>query len=309
MIDRTLGEVIEVETSLSADLWPVFADANQLESSLLNLVVNARDAMPQGGKLLIETANVKANDPGNGSEIAEGVVLSVADTGGGIPTDTLERVFEPFFTTKETGKGSGLGLSMVHGFVSQSGGSIRITSAVGAGTTVKLYLPRAAEGARAEPVRRAEQGEPGQPLSRAHAGETILIVEDNENVRKYAVAALEELGYTVLTARDGISALRTLESLSPHGIDLLFTDIVLPGGMTGRALADEAARLRPGLPVLCTTGYSHDVTLFRERTDRSTPLILKPYDVQTLARKVRELLDARRQGAAVIPFPGVGPAV
>jgi signal transduction histidine kinase/ActR/RegA family two-component response regulator len=312
MIGRTLGETIEVETILSPALWPTFADVSQLETSLLNLVVNARDAMPRGGKLVMRTANVEVDAAsGTRAELTPGdyVLLCVCDTGIGIAPEVLDRVYEPFFTTKETGKGSGLGLSMVHGFVTQSGGHIRISSEIARGTTVALYLPRLMETVHAGAKWRPRQGAETMPLPRARPDETILVVEDNEDVRQYAVSVMAELGYEVLQAADGPSALRLLDTTPAFAIDLLFTDIVLPGGMSGRSLAEEALRLRPDLAVLFTTGYSRDAELHRTGLGANMHLITKPYNLDGLAAKIRAALDARptveetrRPGGKIIPF-------
>ena len=293
MIGRMLGETIEVKAMLAPDAGPIFADANQLESALLNLVVNARDAMRDGGRLTIETANVRLDETALAvaERIAAGdyVMLGVSDTGAGIASEFLDKVFEPFFTTKETGKGSGLGLSMVYGFVKQSGGHVRIYSEVGLGTTVKIYLPRlsASLTAPAPPPLAREEA----PLVRARPGETILLVEDNDGVRRYGVGALEDLGYRVLAASDGAAALRLLDGAADR-IDLLFTDMVLPGGMRGRAVADAARVRRPHLPVLFTTGYAAGAVLNGAEAEANVELLGKPYTLDGLARKVRQVIDA-----------------
>jgi PAS domain S-box-containing protein len=292
MIGHTLGETISVETVLAPVPWHTLVDRNQLENALLNLVVNARDAMPEGGVLVIETENVELAAPqGEGGEplpAGRYVALSVSDTGCGIPKELVGRVFDPFFTTKETGKGSGLGLSMVYGFARQSGGHVRLYSEVGGGTTVRIFLPRA-EG-EAERAQRAARA--AKPLPRARNGETVLIVEDNEAVRRYGVSALESFGYRVLQAEDGPAALRLLDAPGAPRVDLLFTDVVLPGGMTGRALAD-AARQRRGaaLRVLFTTGYTRNAIIHNGRLDPDVRLLNKPYSLEALARSVRQSID------------------
>jgi signal transduction histidine kinase/ActR/RegA family two-component response regulator len=293
LLRRTLGETINVETVLAGGLWPVYADANQLENAVINLAVNARDAMPDGGRLTIETANAYLDEDyiAQFGDVAPGqyVLLSVSDTGTGIATDVLQRAFEPFFTTKGVGKGSGLGLAMVHGFVKQSGGHIRIYSEEGHGTAVKIYLPRlmqadeVAAAPAAAPVRLA----PGETYARPR--ETVLLVEDNDGVRAYAKSALEDLGYRVLEASDAAQALRLVEG-EPR-IDLLFTDVVLPGGTSGRELADEVVRQRPGLPVLFTTGYTRNAIIHHGRLDPNVNLLNKPFTQQDLARKIRQLLN------------------
>ncbi|HEU0200752.1 MAG TPA: PAS domain-containing protein [Burkholderiaceae bacterium] len=289
MIRRTLGETIKVETALAADLWPTFTDRNQLESALLNLVVNARDAMADGGHLVIETQNLDLRDA---DDLPPGqyVVVAVSDTGSGIPQELLAKVFDPFFTTKETGKGSGLGLSMVYGFAKQSCGQARIYSEVGAGTTVKMFLPRSAAQPDHEPAARSI----AEPYPQARAGETILVVEDNDAVRRHGVAALESFGYRVIEAPDAASALQLLDGKDAPRIDLLFTDVVLPGGMTGRALADAVRERRgAGFPVLFTSGYTRDTIVHNGRLDSDVRLLNKPYSLEHLARSVRLALDAR----------------
>jgi CheY-like chemotaxis protein len=302
MLRRSIGERISVETVLSAGLWPSFADPHQLENVVLNLALNARAAMPNGGCLTIETANtfLDQNYARQFGDVEEGqyVVLSVTDTGTGIPKDTLDRVFEPFFTTKPVGEGSGLGLSMVHGVVKQSGGHIRLYSEEGHGTTVKVYLPRliGAEEVSAVPAARPPDV---SPVPRAEPNETILLVEDNEGVRDYARRVLAELGYRVVEAGDARQAL-TLLGNGPD-IDLLFTDVVLPGAVTGRVLADKARAINPALPVLFTTGYTRNAIVHQGRLDPDVHLLNKPYTQHELARKVRELLDAAQsdQGSRV----------
>ncbi|MCL4768537.1 MAG: CHASE3 domain-containing protein [Hyphomicrobiaceae bacterium] len=303
LLHRTLGENICVETVLAGGLWPTFADANQIENVLLNLAVNARDAMPDGGRLTIETANSYLDEAYTSrfGDVAPGqyVLLSVTDTGTGIPPEVLERVFEPFFTTKEPGLGSGLGLAMVHGFVKQSHGHVRIYSEDGQGTTVKVYLPRsmAVENVPANPagVDPAEES-----LSRARPNETLLVVEDNAGVREYAVSVLEDLGYRIIEAADAREAMEALETAPP--ISLLFTDVVLPGQLSGRDLAVKVQERYPGLPVLFTTGYTRNAIVHNGRLDAKVHLLNKPYTQQELARKLRELLDAaeiRRSATAM----------
>ncbi|HVL36276.1 MAG TPA: ATP-binding protein [Burkholderiales bacterium] len=288
MIAHTLGETITVETRLAADLWATFADRNQLESAFLNLVVNARDAMDGGGRLLVRTENVSA---AGGDELPAGdyVALSVADSGSGIAPEHLAKVFDPFFTTKEPGKGSGLGLSMVYGFAQQSGGQVRIASELGRGTTVTMLLPRT----DARPERAAARpGDSAEPLPQARAGETVLLVEDNEEVRRQGVAALRSFGYRVIEAADARSALAVLEAPDAPRVDLLFTDVVLPNGLSGRALAD-AVRTRRGaaLPVLFTTGYARDAITHEGRLDPDVRLLRKPYNLDSLARSIRQAID------------------
>ncbi|MGQ7793181.1 PAS domain-containing protein [Faunimonas sp. B44] len=287
LLYRTLGETIEVETVLSAGLWPVEADGNQLESAILNLAVNARDAMPGGGKLTIETANTRIDEAyaATHAEVAPGqyVVICVSDNGHGMSRETAARVFEPFFTTKEPGKGTGLGLSMVYGFVKQSGGHVKIYSEPGHGTTVKIYLPRLTrEHQEAEAV-------PASMVPEGSGEETILVVEDDDDVRSYSSAILRELGYRVIAAQDGPAALRLLGR--ERRVDLLFTDVVLPGGMTGADLARAAAVVRPDLKVLFTTGYARDAIVHNGRLEAGVQLITKPFTYADLAVKVRDALD------------------
>ncbi len=292
LLRRTLGETVNFETVLAGGLWQTLVDANQLENAIINLAVNARDAMPEGGSLTIETANTYLDEAYTARfgdlEPGQFVLLSVTDTGTGITTDVLQKVFEPFFTTKETGKGSGLGLAMVHGFVKQTGGHIRIYSEVGHGTTVKIYLPRLMDETK---VASAPAPAPVQrgAAARAQNGEAVLVVEDNDGVRDYAGASLKDLGYEVYEAADAASALEQIKNGAK--IDLLFTDVVLPGGMSGRVLADKITEKFPDLPVLFTTGYTRNAIVHHGRLDPHVHLLNKPYTQQDLARKVRQLLD------------------
>jgi CheY-like chemotaxis protein len=286
LLHRTLGETVALETVAGAGLWAAMADSAELENALINLAVNARDAMANGGRLTIETANASL-DEGYVASLTEPVspgqyvLIAVSDTGHGMDRATLERVFEPFFTTKEVGKGTGLGLSQVYGFVRQSGGHVRMYSELGEGTTVKLYLPRAVSAVREEGVAPQAPRADGGP-------ETILVVEDDKDLRVYSVATLRELGYTVLEAETGRAALAVLEACD---VDLLFTDVVLPDGMNGRALADEAKRRRPGLRILFTTGYTRNAIVHHGRLDAGVDLLGKPFTFEDLARKVRQALD------------------
>ena len=300
MFRRTLGSDISIETVLGAGLWPTFADGHQLENVLLNLALNAKAAMPDGGCLTIETANTYLDDAyvRRFGDIKAGqyAVLCVTDTGTGIAKDILDKVFEPFFTTKPPGEGSGLGLAMVHGFVKQSGGHVRIYSEEGRGTTVKIYLPRLiGEEVGAVPAGKAE-GE--QAIPRAQPGEMILLVEDSEGVREYARDILLELGYGVIDAANGQEALRAVAK-KPQ-ISLLFTDVVL-GESNGRVLADKVRQIYPNLPVLFTTGYTRNAIVHQGRLDPDVQLLNKPFTQQDLARKLRELLDAA-------PRPGLAAA-
>lgn len=296
LLQRALGETIALEIVTCPGLWRVEADPNQLESAILNLAVNARDAMPEGGTVTIETANAGIDDAycAEHAEVAPGqyVVIAVTDTGAGMSRETAARVFEPFFTTKDVGKGTGLGLSMVYGFTKQSGGHVKIYSEEGLGTTVKIYLPRLLSDAVAEetPVR--------LPPEPSRAQETILVVEDDDDVRTYTVECLRELGYRVLEAHDGASALRLLER-QEQGIDLLFTDVVMPG-MTGRELADAAVAHQPGLRVLYTSGYTRNAIAHGGRLDDGVEMIGKPFTAATLAQKVNDVLDKGRTGRVLL---------
>jgi signal transduction histidine kinase len=286
LLHRTLGETIDLETVLGARLWPVEVDQNQLENAILNLAVNARDAMGGSGRLTIETANTMLDESYTAadSEVVPGqyAVVSVSDTGDGMSAETLSRVFEPFYTTKAVGKGTGLGLSMVYGFVKQSAGHVTIYSEPGQGTTVRLYFPRYRGTMIA--------AEPATPLPPPGGlkNEIILVVEDNDDVRAYSVMMLNELGYSVLEAADTEAALVLLQR--PGRIDLLFTDVVLPG-RTGRELATEAVALRPGLQVLFTTGYSRNAIIHHGRLDAGVQLLTKPFTYDQLALRIRDVLD------------------
>jgi len=286
LLHRTLGEQIELEGVLATRLWRIEADRNQLESAIINLAVNARDAMPDGGKLTIETANTALDESyaAIDAEVIPGqyVVVAVSDTGGGMSRETLARAFEPFFTTKEVGRGTGLGLSMIYGFVKQSGGHISMYSEEHEGTTVKLYFPRSLDPAL-DPVVENTRSVPG-----SSDGEVVLVVEDNEEVRAYSVMVLSELGYRVVEAAEAEQALAILGS--SQRVDLLFTDVVLPG-KSGRVIADQAQVLRPGLKVLFTTGYSRNAIVHHGRLDAGVQLISKPFTFEQLATRVRDVLD------------------
>jgi PAS domain S-box-containing protein len=285
---RTLGEAIALETVLAGGLWRAHADNNQLENAIINLALNARDAMPKGGKLTIETANCYLDRPyvmalPEPVQPGQYVMVAVADTGIGMDKGTVDRAFEPFFTTKEPGKGTGLGLSQVYGFVRQSSGHVKIYSEPGLGTTIKIYLPRH--------LGPDDQGEIGEQRSLAGAigTETILLVEDDAELRNYIAEMLTELGYRVLEAATGAEAIEILDQ--ENTVDLLFTDVVLPGGMNGRELADEAMHRRPDLKVLFTTGYTRNAIVHHGRLDPSVQLIGKPFSFEELGARVRALLD------------------
>lgn len=289
LLGRTLGETVRLETALADGLWRAEADPNQLENVMLNLAVNARDAMPDGGQLVIETANAR-HDGAYAAQIGgavpgQYVAVSVSDTGTGMDKRTIERVFEPFFTTKEVGKGTGLGLSQVYGFVKQSGGHVAVYSEPGRGTSVKLYLPRF-QGEATPGEERGEAKTPG-----AVRAETVLVVEDSAEVRAYSAEVLRELGYLVLEAPDGQGALALLERPGAARVDLLFTDVILPGGMTGPALAERARALHPGLKVLFTTGYAQSASERAGWVAPGSELITKLFTYADLAARTRAVLD------------------
>lgn len=285
LLRRTLGETIRMETVLAGGLWQTYADAGQLENVVLNLAVNARDAMPDGGRLTIETANCHL-DSAYAAEhgVAEGqyVLVAVTDNGSGMPPEVAAKAFDPFFTTKGVGKGTGLGLSQVFGFVKQSGGHVKIYSEPDHGTSVKIYLPRYYGNAEA-PARTLARGVPYGTSS-----EVILVVEDDLRVRELAVQMLRDLGYGVLEAEDGACGLQMLDR-HPE-VCLLFTDVVMPG-MSGRLFADEARRRKPELRVLFTTGYSRNAIVHNGVLDPGVHLLPKPASLEQLALKVREVLD------------------
>jgi signal transduction histidine kinase/CheY-like chemotaxis protein len=288
MLTRTLGDAISVECVNSAGLWRCYADASEVENAILNLAVNARDAMPDGGKLTIESANANIDDnyARTHSEVEPGqyVAVCVTDTGVGMPPDVIARAFDPFFTTKAVGKGTGLGLSQVFGFAKQSGGHVAIYSEVGQGTTIKLYLPRFLGSGDADPPLADHATPEGKP------GEIILVVEDEQRVRHFAVDVLRELGYTALSA-DGPAEALTILGQQPE-ITMLFTDIVMPD-MNGRKLADLARAARPDLKILFTTGYTRNAVVHNGMLDIGVAFLPKPYNIGELARKIREVLDGR----------------
>lgn len=290
---RTLGEKVSLKTAVVENLWTVEADPNQFEASLLNLVVNARDAMPKGGSLTIETANVKLNAAyaakHEGVVPGDYVAITVSDTGIGMSPETLARVFEPFFTTKPAGEGTGLGLSQLYGFVKQSGGHVNVESILGSGTKVSIYLPRyTGEAASLKSGRKAQEDDRN----------TVLIVEDDDDVRQYSVSLFRELGYGVLEAADGVAALRILES-RPE-IRFMFTDVGLPGDYNGKELADEARRRRPYLRVLYTTGYARADILRQGRLDANAQVVTKPFTFDELSAKVRIVFDGKEKNVILL---------
>jgi len=286
LLRRTLGESVQIEAFSQAGLWLCELDAGQLENSILNIAINARDAMPAGGTLTIEMANVEIRDDFSVGQAAiepgQYVLLALTDTGVGMTEAVVDRVFEPFFTSKDVGEGSGLGLSMVYGFVKQSGGYVKIHSEVGNGTMIKLYFPRyRGLGPEAKPPKRAAA------LPQAH-DEKVLVVEDDTDLRAVIVRMLRSLGYQVIEAGVGAEALDVLRSATD--IDLLLTDVVLPAGMSGRDLARMARSVNPNLSVLFMSGYSESANLHDGRPDEGVPFLQKPFRMADIARAVRDAL-------------------
>ncbi|HYD65381.1 response regulator [Azospirillum sp.] len=298
LLRRTLGESIEIETIVAGGLWNTSVDLSQLENAILNLAVNARDAMQGRGKLTIEAGNAELDEAyaARHAEVTAGqyVLVAVSDTGAGMPPDVLERVFEPFFTTKPAGEGTGLGLSMIHGFVKQSGGHVKIYSEVGQGTTVKIYLPR---------VKATEQEQHARTAEVRGGTERVLVVEDDPDVRAAAVALVRSLGYRTIEATNAESALNLLESGARA--DLLFTDVVMPGSINTRDFARRAQEVCPDLRVLFTSGYTANAIVHHGRLDEGVSLLSKPYSREALATKLRHVLDAPAQAdpGAVAPAP------
>jgi signal transduction histidine kinase/CheY-like chemotaxis protein len=288
LLRHSIGSGVELETVLAGGLWEAVVDPNQLENALLNLAINARDAMPGGGKVTVETANtfLDAAYAASHDEVTAGqyVMVAVSDGGTGMTPEDAARAFEPFFTTKGVGKGSGLGLSQVFGFIKQSSGHVKIYSEPGAGTTVKLYLPRRVKDD--EPAAGTAAPEPGAP--RARGGECVLVVEDDPDVLAFSVDALETLGYSVVSAKDAEQALAILGERT--GITLLFTDVELPGA-NGPDLVKAALRQRPSLPVLYTTGYTANAVVHRGILDREVRSLNKPFTLAEMATTVRETID------------------
>jgi len=287
LIQKSVGEAVQVELRLAEELWPIWADANQIENALLNLAINARDAMPSGGRLQLETSNTHLDrayvESEPGLQPGDYVMLAVTDTGTGMPPDVLARAFEPFFTTKPVGQGTGLGLSQLYGFARQSGGHVRIESEVGRGTLVRMYLPRHCGAEEATPEM------PPEPSPQVQMKRSVLVVEDEALVRMLLVEALEDQGYTVLEADNGNTALDIVTS--PERIDLLATDVGLPG-FNGRQLAEMARSLRPGLKVLFLTGYAYDATLDKEVLSPNTQLLGKPVAMEVFCAKVHGMLQS-----------------
>jgi PAS domain S-box-containing protein len=287
MLRRTLGEHVMLSTSLTRSVWAIRADPGQFQSAIVNMAVNARDAMPQGGKLVIETRNIvlDADHADFHPELKPGeyVQLSISDTGSGMPPEVRDRVFEPFFTTKEKGRGTGLGLAMVYGFVKQTGGHVTIYSEVGHGTTFNLYFPRF-DGVTSETSTRTKGTT--DPAAR----ETILVVEDDERVRQLTITRLKLIGYQVLEASDGPKALDILSQ--GHPVDLVFTDLIMPGGMSGRDVVMRARQLKPGIKVLLTSGYAEELVHGDDLEREQLKVLRKPYRQAELVAALREVLAA-----------------
>ena len=288
LVRRTVGPEVHIEVLAAADLWTSLVDPNQLENALLNLCINARDAMPDGGRLTIETNNHHFDErAARERDLRPGDYLSlcVIDTGIGMPPEVIERAFDPFFTTKPLGEGTGLGLSMVYGFARQSGGQVHIESEVGRGTTLCIHLPRHAG------VETGDDEEPQRVAPRADHGETVLVVDDEATVRMLVVEVLEELGYAALEAADGAAGLQLLQG--DRRVDLLVTDVGLPGGMNGRQLADAARVARPDLKVLFITGYAETAVVGSGRLERGMELLTKPFAMDVLASRIKTLIESR----------------
>jgi len=289
LLRRTVGPDIHVEMVGAGGLWTTKIDPSQLENSLLNLCINARDAMlPAGGHLTVETSNKWLDTRAAadyGLPAGQYVSLCVTDTGAGMPAAVIEHIFDPFFTTKPTGQGTGLGLSMVYGFVRQSGGQVRVYSEVGKGTTMCLYLPRyvgaAVEDDAAQGMEAFEHGD----------GERVLVIEDEQTIRLLLVEVLEEAGYKVLAANDGPAGLRALQTI--QRIDLLVTDVGLPGGLNGRQVADAARQARPDLKVLFITGYAQNAAVGNGLLEPGMEVMTKPFEITSLASKVRTMIGGR----------------
>ncbi|KPW67824.1 hypothetical protein ALO81_200235 [Pseudomonas cannabina] len=288
LIQRTVGPSILVETVGTLGLWPTLVDASQLENALLNLCINARDAMPDGGRITIEAGNrVIEGGAAQVHDMPAGQYLSlcVTDTGTGMPPEVIAKAFDPFFTTKPIGQGTGLGLSMIYGFANQSGGQVRIQSEVGKGTAITIYLPRY-NGAAVKDESAVDKA----PVEFTRSGENILIVDDEPTVRMLLTDALGDLGYTLIEAADSLAGLKLLRS-DVH-IDLLITDVGLPGGMNGRQMADAGREVRPYLKTLFITGYAENAAIGDEQLGPGMRVLTKPFAIDVLASRVQELMNA-----------------
>ena len=286
LVRRTIGPQIELDTVLVSDLWPVFCDTNQLENATLNLCINARDAMPDGGRLTIKTENIRLDEFGaqlRDVPPGEYVSVSVTDTGTGMSSEVAARAFEPFFTTKPMGQGTGLGLSMIYGFARQSGGQVRIDSTVGTGTTIQLYLPRY-HGALTEEGGETALANP----PRTGSGETVLVVDDEPSIRMLAMETLEDLGYAAIEAGDAKAGLQILQS--NVRVDLLISDVGLPGGMNGRQMADAARIVRPRLKVLFITGYAENAAVGNGQLEPGMHVLTKPFALDKLASRIKTII-------------------
>ena len=286
LVRRSIGPSITLEIVLAVGLWPCFVDPNQLENAILNLAINARDAMPEGGRLTMETAKSRVDETAaRERDMAPGqyVTICVTDSGCGMPPEVIARVFDPFFTTKPPGQGTGLGLSMIYGFCKQSGGQVRVNSQVGEGTTVKLFLPRH-RGEAEETFEPAER----QALHKAASGDTVLVVDDEPTVRMLVADTLAELGYQAIEAGDAASGLRVLES--DARVDLLITDVGLPGEMSGKRMAEAARKSRPNLKVLFITGYAENATM--DALEASMHVMSKPFAMDKLAARIKTIIDS-----------------
>ena len=290
LVQRTVGPGIAVETVLAGGLWPTLCDPNQLENALLNLCINARDAMPDGGRLTIETANTWLDERAareRDMEPGQYVAICVTDTGTGMSSDVIARAFDPFYTTKPIGEGTGLGLSMIYGFAKQSNGQVRLYSEIGAGTTARIYLPRHHGDAVNEEEMQPELARAG----RAEAGDTVLVVDDEPSVRMLVTEVLGELGYTAIEAADSVSGLKVLQS--DVRIDLLVTDVGLPGGMNGRQMTDAVRQHRPKLKVLFITGYAENAAIGNGHLEPGMHVLTKPFAMDKLASKIKDIITEK----------------
>ena len=292
LVRRTIGPAVHLEVVGAAGLWHTIVDPNQLENAVLNLSINARDAMPEGGRITIETANASLDErAASERDIPPGqyVSVSVSDTGAGMTPEVIERAFEPFFTTKPIGQGTGLGLSMVYGFIRQSGGQVRIQSEVGQGTTLRLYLPRRHAVPDDDSARQVESRQDVKG-----SGQVVLVVDDEPTVRMLITEVLDQLGYASIEVADGPTGLKVLQSSTK--IDLLITDVGLPGGLNGRQVADAGRALRPRLKVLFITGYAESAALGNEHLGPGMQVLTKPFAIDGLSARVRSMIESEQVG-------------